>query len=527
LASGTYTLTFTVRDGVNCSASASTTVTVSPKPTITNPPTDIIICSGQLATYNATTSIASNVIYESIAGPNITGNSGSTAPEIGNISDVLVNSGVVPDTVTYFIYPATTAGCSSPPISWKVTVQPPAANLTATVDRTNFCSDDAGNIVLSITGADGQSVEWFTGSCGGTAAGVGTPLTIPSPTATTTYFAKYSNCPTCVSVPVAVDVVPNTATVAVTQPTCATPSATLTVTAPLGAGLEYNLDGGAYQTSPVFSGVTIGSHDILVRNAANVSCVAAPTNVLVNPIPTPPSDPTFTAVQPSCTQATGTINITAPLGANFEYNLDGGAFQTTLVFSGITPGPHILLVRNISDNTCISQPVNVVIDPQPGTPTPVIIDTAICSGDTYALPDGTVVNTSNTYPVTLTSSTGCDSLVTTNLTVNTIASVTAGADIEICENNPPQAITLSDGNVGGGATTGAWSIVSGGGVLSNVSQQNNAGITTTTYTPAVGYNGVVILSLTTEDPAGPCGVESATKSITIKPLVITSPITHD
>jgi hypothetical protein len=247
----------------------------------------------------------------------------------------------------------------------------------------------------------------------------------------------------------------------------------------------------------------------------------------VNPIPTPPSDPTFTAVQPSCTQATGTITITAPLGANFEYNLDGGAFQTTLVFSGITPGPHILLVRNISDNTCISQPVNVVIDPQPGTPTPVIIDTAICSGDTYALPDGTVVNTSNTYPVTLTSSTGCDSLVTTNLTVNTIATVTAGADIEICENNPPQAITLSDGNVGGGATTGAWSIVSGGGVLSNVSQQNNAGIITTTYTPAAGYNGVVILSLTTEDPVGPCGVESATKSITIKPLVITSPITHD
>ena len=45
---------------------------------------------------------------------------------------------------------------------------------------------------LSVTGAQG-TVQWYTGSCGGTATGSGNPLTI-SPTITTTYYARnYAN----------------------------------------------------------------------------------------------------------------------------------------------------------------------------------------------------------------------------------------------------------------------------------------------------------------------------------------------
>ena len=60
---------------------------------------------------------------------------------------------------------------------------------------------------LSVTGSQG-TVQWYTGSCGGTSAGSGNPLTL-SPTVTTTYYARnYANSvysSGCVSVTVTVN----------------------------------------------------------------------------------------------------------------------------------------------------------------------------------------------------------------------------------------------------------------------------------------------------------------------------------
>ncbi len=67
------------------------------------------------------------------------------------------------------------------------------APTSATVDRDDICGDDAGNIILTAIGGSGESLQWFTGSCGGTPAGSGTPLTIPSPTVTTTYFCYWTS----------------------------------------------------------------------------------------------------------------------------------------------------------------------------------------------------------------------------------------------------------------------------------------------------------------------------------------------
>ncbi len=89
-----------------------------------------------------------------------------------------------------------------------VTVNPyPEAPTAAVSDRTAFCANDAGNISLSAVGGLGTTVRWFTGSCGGTSIGTGNPLTIPSPTVSTTYFARWENTcgnTTCASVTVSV-----------------------------------------------------------------------------------------------------------------------------------------------------------------------------------------------------------------------------------------------------------------------------------------------------------------------------------
>src|SRR5690606_34000361 len=99
------------------------------------------------------------------------------------------------------------------------------------------------------------------------------------------------------------------------QPTCAVATGAIVVTAPLGVGYEYSIDGGAYQSSATFTNIASGDHDIRVRSVADNTCISNPTTVTVNAEPATPAAPTAsTTVQPTCAVATGTIVVTAPLG---------------------------------------------------------------------------------------------------------------------------------------------------------------------------------------------------------------------
>ena len=90
--------------------------------------------------------------------------------------------------------------------------------------------------------------------------------------------------------------------------------------------------------------------------------------------------------------------------------------------------------------------------------------------------------------------------------------VTPGGPDNVCQSATPAAIILSGASVGGSATTGAWSITSGGGTLSSTAQ--TASPETVTYTPAANYNGTVILKLTTNgSPA-----VSATRTVSVNTL---------
>ena len=86
------------------------------------------------------------------------------------------------------------------------------------------------------------------------------------------------------------------------------------------------------------------------------------------------------------------------------------------------------------------------------------IDTAICTGQTYLLPDGSSVSTAGTYPVTFVSVGGCDSVITTNLTVNSI--LTSSIDAAICSG---QTYLLPDGSSVSTAGTYPVTLVSAGG----------------------------------------------------------------
>jgi large repetitive protein len=121
--------------------------------------------------------------------------------------------------------------------------------------------------------------------------------------------------------------------------------------------------------------------------------------------------------------------------------------------------------------------------------------------------------------ITVTPTGGAGTCFTSNTatctaTTCTPPTVTVGGPNSVCQSATPAAIILSGAGVGGGATTGAWSITSGGGTLSSTAQTGSP--STVTYTPAAGFTGTVTLTLTTNAP-GTCPGVSAARTITITP----------
>jgi hypothetical protein len=118
------------------------------------------------------------------------------------------------------------------------------------------------------------------------------------------------------------------------------------------------------------------------------------------------------------------------------------------------------------------------------------------------------------YYVVITNSNGCTtkSAVTSAITINNPSTGEAAGPSSICMNSAAAALTGA--SVGGGATTGAWSILSGGGTLSSTAQSTTPN--TRTYTPAVGYTGPVVLRLTTNALTG-CTAFFDDRTITVNP----------
>ncbi len=124
-------------------------------------------------------------------------------------------------------------------------------------------------------------------------------------------------------------------------------------------------------------------------------------------------------------------------------------------------------------------------------------------------------NFSGTVNLLLTtdSGTGCGAATSTlTITVNAIPTATAGTALTACQSSSPTPITLSGASVGGSATTGAWSITTGSGVLSSIAQTANP--SSVTYTPAANANETVTLTLTSNAGTG-CAAATATRTITI------------
>lgn len=123
---------------------------------------------------------------------------------------VAIIPGTIPDNtvvrfglffITGSLGPPSIVSISSVPI-------PPTA---ASASPSAICAGDGGQITLTAVGGSGDVLNWYTGSCGGTPIGSGSPLSVPAPVSTTTYFARWeSDCEDseCVTATVVVNPLP-------------------------------------------------------------------------------------------------------------------------------------------------------------------------------------------------------------------------------------------------------------------------------------------------------------------------------
>ncbi|WP_131725822.1 S-layer family protein, partial [Flavobacterium sp. Root420] len=253
---------------------------------------------------------------------------------------------------------ATTGG-----VSQLVTVNQQSADpISASASVTTICN--GGSTILTLNGGGGgtgETIKWYTASCGGTLAGTGNNLSV-SPITTTTYYGRYENgapCnynSACSSVTITVNALP-TATAGGSQAICSNTTATVSGATSSNGTILWTENGagsitsGATTLTPVYTAAPgdAGNTVTLTMTVSNSPCsnATATYTVIVNALPTTPV--ASVTVQPTCSVNTGTIVVTAPTGAGITYSIDGTNYYTSGTFSNVAIGSHTVSVKNSSD----------------------------------------------------------------------------------------------------------------------------------------------------------------------------------
>lgn len=292
------------------------------------------------------------------------------------------------------------------------------------------------------------------------------------------------------------------------QPTCAVPTGTITVASPLGANYEYSV-GGAYQSSPAFSNlINSTSYNVTVRNNTT-GCLSNPLVVAVGAIAGAPATPTITAIQTGCTNNTGAITVTAPLGINYEYSI-GAGYQVGPSFSNLPAGSsYQVTVRDINTG-CVSAPLDTSMDAIPVLPPPTVAQPQIsyCQGEAAAALTATGTNLQwyNTLTGGIGSSTitpgtnvagvfkyyvsqtngNCESARDSiTVTINPAPALpgTAGNTTSYCENAAANVLTATGSNL-------QWyNVATGGSALPGAPTPGTSAAGSTTYYVTQSVNG--------------------------------------
>jgi hypothetical protein len=463
---------------------ADVTVTVSPKPVITDPSTSFIadICSGDALNLLPTSSVVGTTfswtssVIGSLSGVSASGN--------GAITDVPVNATNTAAVIIYTVTPSF-GGCNGTPVNYVVTVKPIPD--VAAADET-ICSGLSTNIsITNPNGVSGTTFDWIiqnstnvTGASAGTGNIISQVLT--STDGITNGTVIYRITPTAngcagsfIDVTVTVKPVPVVTNnpVDLSQQICsgdalnflpttsiagATFTWTTVITGPIDPGSVTASGSSSIVDSPINTSNVPGTVTYNITPSFN-GCDGPPVDfvVLVRPLPSATA-----ANLTICSGENAVISISpAPV------NVAGTTFSWT-----VTPSANVTGAANGNGST---------------------INQLLSTTDANV---GTVI-----YTITPAAN-GCSGVpLNVTVTVNPRATVSAGSDFAVCE---PVTIPLI-GTLGGSASTGTWTIIAGSGTISP-STTTGTSVTATYTVHPDDIGNVVVFRITTNDPdvAGPC-----------------------
>ncbi|MFC4144157.1 DUF7507 domain-containing protein, partial [Pedobacter mendelii] len=246
-------------------------------------------------------------------------------------------------------------GCTN---SKTVTIAQPSAALSISISaQTNvncFGSGTGSATALASGGTSPYNYSWNTSPV--QASATANNLSAGSYTVTVT---DANGCTATQNITITQPTGPVAApTASAIQPTCSAATGTIEVTAQSGTGITYSIDGTNYQASTSFTAVASGTYSVTVRNGDG--CTSSGTSIVINAQPATPAAPTASAIQPTCSTATGTIEVTAQSGTGITYSIDGTNYQASTSFTAVASGTYSVTVRN--GDGCTSSGTSIVIN---------------------------------------------------------------------------------------------------------------------------------------------------------------------
>ncbi|MER2995983.1 gliding motility-associated C-terminal domain-containing protein [Pontibacter populi] len=318
---------------------------------------------------------------------------------------------------------------------------------TPLADNTTTC--EGSTATLSVKDPNSAyTYRWYTVATGGSILGVGTTITTPAVTTSTTYYVEASNATGCLSprkaVTVSVTPLPISPVVK-DRSICVNEQAILSVSSPSATLIYrwYNSAGNLLATGPTYTTDALSANTVYYVDAATIatpSCVSNRSTVIVSVMPLPAT--------PQANDATVCSGNTADLAVkdvdpNLTYKWystanggtalhTGSTYRTTTLTSGRT-----YYIEAVNAAGCISlsrKAVTVNVIPIPSAP--VVNNTTICAGSSATLnitaPDASLTyhwydNAGNLLGSGTSFNTGALSS-TTNYSVEAVALATTGCN---------------------------------------------------------------------------------------------------